>query len=53
MRAAATLLELAEAVGEALGAAEGLALLDGLDGAQAYQPYWAVRDWLAARYRIA
>ncbi len=71
----------AAAVGEALGAAEGLALLDGLDGAQAYQPYWAVRahllaflgqdapeaarraialsqdravrDWLAARYRIA
>ncbi len=36
----------AAAVGEALGAAEGLALLDAVDGAELYQPYWAVQAHL-------
>jgi RNA polymerase sigma-70 factor (ECF subfamily) len=38
----------AAAVAEANGAAAGLALLDAIGDAAAYQPYWAVRAHLAA-----
>ena len=38
----------AAAVGEALGPARGLALLDVLEPAEGYQPYWAVRAHLLA-----
>ena len=36
----------AAAVGEALGPAAGFSLLEGLEGAELYQPYWAVRAHL-------
>jgi predicted RNA polymerase sigma factor len=38
----------AAAVGEALGPARGLALLDALERTEDYQPYWAVRAHLLA-----
>lgn len=38
----------AAAIGEAQGPAQGLALLDAVAGAQAYQPWWAVRAHLLA-----
>lgn len=39
----------AAAVGEAAGAADGLRLLEAIEGASAYQPWWAVRAHLLAR----
>jgi len=38
----------AAAVAEAQGPAHGLALLDAIEGAEAYQPWWAVRAHLLA-----
>jgi RNA polymerase sigma-70 factor (ECF subfamily) len=39
----------AAAIAEASGAAAGLALLEAIEGAEAYQPWWAVRAHLLAR----